>query len=289
MRVWVNRPCRAPEIRPRRWSTITAVSTVDGVGELLAQMEASTTLLPADELHVWDAGLEPGTESVRRLRSLLAEDELERADRFRFERDRSRYTVGRGLLRILLGRYLGVDPKEIAFEYGEYGKPKLASASHPSLSFNLSHSGALALFAFSASGELGVDVELERAEPDYARLADRYFSRSEAGALRALPARLRPAAFLACWTRKEAFIKARGDGLSLALDSFDVTLVPGQPAAVVRTAWSSQEPTQWSLQDLTDAELGYVAAVAIRQTGWRLVRRRIPDSFYNQKIETEDQ
>jgi 4'-phosphopantetheinyl transferase len=239
-----------------------------------------------DELHIWYADLDRDPAAVRGLRRLLAGDERERADRFRFERDRSRYTVARGLLRTIIGRYLGCAPEAVRFEYGPFGKPMLAGAAGPW--FNVSHSGAAALFGFSSSAELGVDIELERIEVDRERIARRFFSPIEAAALEALPEDERARAFLSCWTRKEAFIKARGDGMSLALDSFDVTLGPGQPAAVVRTAWSSEEPTQWSLSDLSDPERGYVAAVAVRATGWQLIQRRVSDIIDGELIGTED-
>jgi 4'-phosphopantetheinyl transferase len=231
--------------------------------------------LPAGEVHVWRASLERSPQTVARMRGLLAADERQRADRYRFERDRSRYTVGRALLRELLGRYLATAPERLRFEYGEFDKPVLSSGPW----FNLSHSGSVALYAFSAEGEVGVDVELEDAGFSSERIAERFFSPSEVRALRALPAEAQPRAFLACWTRKEAFIKARGDGLSLALDSFDVTLSPDAPAALVRTAWCSEESGQWSMEDLSDSRAGYVAAVAMRGNGWHVVERQIEDTI----------
>ena len=215
------------------------------------------------------------------LETVLAADECERARRFRFERDRARYVVGRGLLRVLLGRYLATDPVEIRFAYGPYQKPSLAGTGPR---FNLSHSGSVALLAFSAGGEVGIDVERDDADLARERIPERFFSAAEVRALRALPRALQPRAFLCCWTRKEAFIKARGDGLSLALDSFDVTLVPGQPAAIVRTAWSEEEPTEWSLVDLSDPQHGYIAAVANRGWTWRAIRRGVAEVFDNEVV-----
>lgn len=231
--------------------------------------------LPADEVHVWRASLERPTESVGGLRRLLAGDERARADRFRFERDRSRYTVGRAMLRLLLGRYLGQEPEDVKFEYGAYDKPYLAGAP---LWFNLSHSGTVALYAFTAAAEIGIDVEIDEGDFARERIAERFFSPTEVAVLRSLPESLQARAFLTCWTRKEAFIKARGDGLSLPLDSFDVSLAPEAPPALLRTAWSDDEPGFWRVQDLSDPAEGYVAALALRSDGWRVVERRILDN-----------
>lgn len=230
--------------------------------------------LPSEEVHIWRASLERPGHVIDRMRGLLSEDECERADRFIFERDRSRYVVGRALLRELLGRYLQRPPQELTFEYGEFGKPTLRSGPW----FNLSHSGSLALYAFSSLGEIGVDIEIDEGDFARDRIAERFFSPAEVKALRALPAEAQPRAFLSCWTRKEAFIKARGDGLSLSLDSFDVTLAPNSPAALLRTALCSEEPARWGLADLSDSESGYIAAVALRGAGWRVVERHIVDN-----------
>ncbi len=241
--------------------------------------------LPADEVHVWRASLERPVEVVGRMRRLLADDERARADRFRFERDRSRYTVGRALLRSLLGRYLGSAPEDVQFEYGAYDKPHLAGAGPW---FNLSHSGTVALYALTTAAEVGIDVELDDADFARERIAERFFSPAEVAVLRSLPESRQPRAFLNCWTRKEAFIKARGDGLSLPLDSFDVTLAPAAPAALVRTAWSREEPGRWRLQDLSDRHAGYIAALALRCDGPRVVKQRTVDNIKGLVPEQED-
>jgi 4'-phosphopantetheinyl transferase len=232
--------------------------------------------LAEDEVHVWYASLDRGAGDVERLRALLSSDETARAGRFHFDRDRTRYVVGRGILRLLIGAYTGMPAERVTFLYGLYDKPHLAEGG---LWFNLSHSGAVALLAFGRRVELGVDVEL--AEEDFARLriAEMFFSPGEVRALRSLREDLQPRAFLACWTRKEAFIKARGDGLQLALDSFDVTLDPTSPPALLRTAWSPEEPREWSLHDLSDPERGYIAALALRSRGERIARRSVPDEL----------
>jgi len=238
-----------------------------------------------NEVHVRCAWLDRAPAEVDRLHRLLAEDERERAARFKFDRDRSRYIVGRGLLRLLLAEYLGLAPEQIRFAYGDYQKPRL---EHDGLWFNLAHSGPVALFAFSHSGEVGIDVELDHANFARERIAELYFSPTEVAVLRSLPETLQARAFLTCWTRKEAFVKARGDGLSLLLASFDVSLDPSSPPALLRTEWSVDEPTQWCLRDLSDPEMGYVAALAMRSHGWRVVSRAVPENLHN-VIETQQE
>lgn len=234
-------------------------------------MHASHTL-SGNEVHVWEGSLDQAPQAVQRFRALLSDDELERADRFRFDTHRSRYVVGRGQLRSLLARYLGARPAGLRFEYGEFDKPALAGGSD--LHFNLAHSGAVVLYALTRAGEVGIDVELAEIRPRDERLAERFFSPAEVAVLRALPRSERPRAFLRCWTRKEAFLKARGDGLQLALRTFDVSLAPGQPVAVTRTEWSTSEPTEWSLRDLSDEHAGYIAALAIRTEAPPVIKRR---------------
>lgn len=235
-------------------------------------LAAALWSLPDGVIDVWQASLDRTEPELSALRQVLSDDERDRAARFRFERDRTRYITGRGLLRLLLGAYTGQPARRIAFAYGTFDKPRLAQ---PGPEFNLSHSGSVALFAFSRALELGIDVELEADDFDRLAIADRFFSPSEVAVLRALPEAAQPRAFLRCWTRKEAFIKARGDGLQLPLDSFDVTLDDASPA-LVRTAWSPTEAGHWSLHDLSAPGEGHIAALAVRCSGQRLVCRTVP-------------
>jgi 4'-phosphopantetheinyl transferase len=221
--------------------------------------------LGAREVHVWSLNLESDPDA---LEPLLSYDEIERAERFRFERDRRRYITGRGLTRTVLARYLGRDPASLAFRYGPYGRPELAE-----MPFNVSHSGDLAVVAVGLQQDIGVDIERLRPEPAEEEVAERFFSPTEVNALRSLPRADQPRAFLSCWTRKEAFIKALGNGLSLALHSFDVTLRPGEPPALIRTAWSASEPRRWSLLDLSASFPGHVAALAVRRRDVRVLVR----------------
>lgn len=225
--------------------------------------------LGAREVHVW--GLDLANEADA-LEPLLSEDEIARADRFRFARDRRRYVTGRGLLRTILARYLRRDPASISFRYGRYGRPEL-----PELPFNVSHSEDLGVVAVGLDADIGVDIERLRPEPAEEQVAERFFSPREVVALRSLHRADQPRAFLACWTRKEAFIKALGNGLSLALDSFDVTLRPSEPPALTRTAWSASEPGRWGLFDLSASFPGHVAAVAVRRPDVRVLVREWND------------
>jgi 4'-phosphopantetheinyl transferase len=180
---------------------------------------------------------------MERLAVLLSPDEHRRAARFRFDRDHRRFVVARGHLRLLLGRYLACEPSEIVFRYGAHGKPEL-----PGLQFNLSHAGEVALYAFAQTRTVGIDVEVVRALDDADRLVDRFFSAHEVSAYRALSAETRRRAFTACWTRKEAFIKALGEGLTHPLDAFDVTVHPDEPPTLLDVRGG--DPARWDMRAL---------------------------------------
>jgi 4'-phosphopantetheinyl transferase len=226
--------------------------------------------LTYEEVHVWHVALEQPPECLRTLERLLAAEERRRADRFVFEKDRHHFIVGRGVLRLLLGGYRDTDPARVPFTYGFNGKPALADGS--TLRFNLSHSGGLAAYAFTHGRELGIDVEQLRPLPDAEGIAERFFSRTEREALRALPGELKCHGFFNCWTRKEAYLKACGSGLARPLDEFDVTLRPGEPARLLHVVGQPDEVTRWSLCELTPPP-GYVAALMVEGHGWRLQTR----------------
>ena len=228
--------------------------------------------LGAAEVHVWRASLEQPPEIVEGLRQLLSTDEQTRAARFHFEKDRRHFIVARGVLRKLLGRYLEIAPTDLRFAYADHGKPALApeiAEQVTPLKFNLAHSGGLAVYAFSCLGEIGVDLEHIKPEFTGDDIARRFFSTTEVACLDQLPADARALAFFNCWTRKEAFIKAKGIGLSLALDQFDVTLAPDQKAELLRTRWDESEADRWSLRTL-EIGAGYVGAVALEAHNWQL-------------------
>jgi len=197
-------------------------------------------------------------------------DERSRAARFYFRRDRERFIVARAILRVILGRYLNRAPESLSFSYGSHGKPALASKSGAEpICFNTSHSQGMALYVVTRGREIGVDLELIRDGLAVEQIAEQFFSRREISALCSLPAELRRRAFFLCWTRKEAYIKARGEGLSLPLDQFEVSLTPGQPAALVSVREDSNEAYRWSLEELFPAA-NYAAALAVEGRDWSL-------------------
>jgi 4'-phosphopantetheinyl transferase len=185
--------------------------------------------------------------------------------------------VARGLLRAILGRYLGCSPADVRFCYGPRGKPALNDArGGEALRFNLSHSRGIALYAVTRGREVGVDVEAIRPEVEIASVARRVFSPSERATLHSLPPELQSEAFFNGWTRKEAFIKATGEGLARPLDEFDVSIAPGEPARLLATQPDADEAARWTLRELLPGP-GYRAAVAVEGTGWRLAYWRWPD------------
>jgi len=196
---------------------------------------------------------------VDRYRAVLSAEERDHAGRFRFDRHRRRYIVRRGMLRELLGSYLGCDPADVAFVYNAYGKPALLDCN---LHFNLSHSRGKALYAFCRGAAVGCDLEWR--DPKFAaeQIPGRFFSRDEVRALRSLPLRHQTEAFFNCWTRKEAYVKAAGQGLSIALDTFDVSLAPKEPAVFLRGGEG------WSIESFSPMP-GFQAAIVARGADWR--------------------
>jgi 4'-phosphopantetheinyl transferase len=214
--------------------------------------------IAAGQVHLWSARLDLPSQTLDDCLHVVSADERERAARFHFEEHRRRFVAARALLRIILGAYVKVPPHRIRFAYSPNGKPALpGDAVH----FNASHSEERAVFAIAADTPIGVDLERVRPLPDLDQIADRFFSAPESAALAALAPSHRTEAFFRCWTRKEAFVKALGDGLSYPLDRFAVSLA--EAAAVDSVEGDSAKARQWSMYSLSPAE-GYVAAVAIR-------------------------
>ncbi len=224
-----------------------------------------TPALPDDAVHVWRALLEVDPSTLLHLKSTLAQNELERAERFIFDPDRNHFIAARGILRDVLGRYLRCAPQTIDFVYGARGKPAILSGGsrHP-LCFNLSHSHGLAVIGIAREREIGIDVEMIRSKFASDDIANRYFSAKEIHELSRLPAELRTEGFFLCWTRKEAYIKAKGDGLHIPLDSFNVSLTPGLSPEL-----NTSDSSRWSLRSFSP-EPGYVAAVVEEGNGSQL-------------------
>jgi 4'-phosphopantetheinyl transferase len=223
--------------------------------------------LPENAVHVWRASLDLDRETQAKCAGRLSDDERARAARFVLEHDRNSYVAAHGILRSLLAGYVECRPEEVQFSYGAYGKP---SVSYPRLtdplSFNLSHSHGLGAVAIVRGREIGVDVEKIR--PDFAsvEVAERYFSSAEVDELRQLPDDRRAEGFFLCWTRKEAYIKALGEGLRIPLNTFSVSLTPGEPAqlrALGGDRWSIR-----SFERPTSSEVTHVGAVVCEGNNW---------------------
>jgi 4'-phosphopantetheinyl transferase len=223
--------------------------------------EGGLARLGSREVQVWGVWLSGSDASLAYYRSMLSPEELQRAERFRFEHLRHSYTRSRGSLRLLLAHYLGLPPNEIQLICRPKGKPILRDSSQ--IDFNASHSGQMALYAFTVGCELGIDVEQIRRLDDAESIAARFFSTAEASELLSLTPEQRGPAFFRCWTRKEAYVKAVGDGLAIPLNRFQVTLLPGIPARFVQLASDMGTAADWTLDHLELAP-GYLGALAYR-------------------------
>ncbi|MCB0195793.1 MAG: 4'-phosphopantetheinyl transferase superfamily protein [Anaerolineae bacterium] len=218
--------------------------------------------LDKKQVHIWSVSLDQPLETIVQLTELLSRDERERANRFIFDNDRRHFTVARASLRLILSRYLQTVPQQIRFHYTTHGKPELSGFGGGWLYFNLSHSHGLALVAVARDSRLGIDVEWVRPLDEMDAIAKRFFSRVEYLAYSKLPAEQRAIGFFNCWTRKEAYIKAIGEGLSCPLASFDVSLSPNQPAKLLSINNDPQIAKSWFMEAVTPVP-GYVGAVVI--------------------------
>jgi 4'-phosphopantetheinyl transferase len=231
------------------------------------------------DVHVWRVRLDEASARVRQYMEILSAEERAKAERFRFARHCRRYIVSHAILRIILGRfYLNVDPHKLEFGQGEHGKPHVANHfPERKLYFNLATSHELALYALTRSDEIGVDVEFQRELRDAEEIAARYFAVGEIAALRSLPGETKPEGFYNCWTRKEAFIKAVGKGLSFPLDQFEVSLAPGESARIISIEGDADQAKHWTLKSLNPGQ-GYFAALAVRKLGVNLTCWQFPAS-----------
>lgn len=235
------------------------MSLVDGSGfRLLRALD-----VPAGDVHVWSASVDVSDAELNVYRNQLSTRELHRAAQFRFLRDRARFIARHGLLRALLGRYLGIPPHQLRFCYGQHGKPALAGPCSLPLKFNLSHSDGLALYAISRTCEVGIDVERVREEFPWQEVVGQVLSIRERAGLFHLPPALRRAAFYTSWTRKEAFLKATSQGFADPLDRFDVSWNPEEPVTLLERRVDASAVSRWSLYDVSPGA-SYVGALAVQ-------------------------
>lgn len=219
--------------------------------------------LGCSDVHVWCASLDLPASEVKFLQGSLSRDEQSRAARYQFQKDRDHFIVARGRLRDIIGRYLKSTPQEPRFCYGPYGKPELVeNIAKPALHFNVSHSEGMALYAITRKREIGIDLEKIHPAVMEDNIAESFFSPRELEQLHSLPENLQQKAFFSCWVRKEAYIKAKGEGLHIELDSFDVSITPGEPAALLRSSAGPEEISRWSIHDLGVGS-DYAAALVV--------------------------
>jgi 4'-phosphopantetheinyl transferase len=225
--------------------------------------------LAENQVDIWQIQIS-GQGGVERRRQLLSPDEVQRADAFQFEKHRRRYIAGRAAMRQILGIYTEIAPKELVFSYGEKGKPELAGElKRPEIKFNLSNSQDVAVLAVTQNLTVGIDIEWINPEFATDEIARRFFAEGEVRRLQALPVTERSDAFFACWTRKEAYIKALGEGLSVPLDSFEVAFGPGVPAALLQVRVNPSEIERWSMYDIAVTQ-GFRSALIVEGKGHRL-------------------
>ena len=216
--------------------------------------------LSEDEVHIWRASLDLDEYFQSSFLKVLSPDENYRAQKFRFAKDNRNFIAARGILRSLLGKYLKISPAEISFQYSKFGKPGIADNN--SLQFNISHSQNIALFAFAKKFNIGVDVEFVKTNIEVKDIATKFFSANEIMNLLALPEQEQTLGFFNCWTRKEAFIKAVGEGLSFPLDKFEVSLEPNKSAKLLATDWDQKAVSRWSLYSMSPGT-NFVGSLAI--------------------------
>jgi 4'-phosphopantetheinyl transferase len=219
--------------------------------------------LGSGDVHVWAACLQAPREHAAIYESSLSTDELERASRFLFQRDRNRFVAGRGMLRSLLGHYLAQQPAQIQIAYSQRGKPSLADLpSDGQIHFNLAHSDDLAVFAISRIPGIGIDLERLRPVTEAEAIAEQFFSPRETQALKTLPSGQKETAFFNLWTRKEAWLKATGEGIGELLNQVEVSLKPGDPARLLSIFEDANAAAEWTLRELVPAP-GFLGALAV--------------------------
>ena len=223
-------------------------------------------ILSSSEVHLWRLSLPQPHTRLAALEALLSPDEIARADRFAFPQMRANFISVRGMLRQLLGIYTHTSPATLSLAYAEHGKPHLPNSE---VRFNISHTHELALLAFARGLEVGVDVEHIRPVPDTEAIVRQFFSPYEVEAFIKVSASLQMHAFFNCWTRKEAFIKALGKGLSIPLHTFDVTITPGEPALLLAFRGAPEILARWKILAI-DLGPNYVSSVVAEGRRWKI-------------------
>ena len=238
--------------------------------ELQWRLTIPGELINSNEVHVWRVFLDVSTVEFESMMEFLSVDELARAGRFHFESDQRRFIMARGILRKILSGYLGMKPHQLQFEYTPHGKPVLSSNSgRDNLSFNLSHSGAIVLYAVTRGSRIGIDIERIHDNLDFAQIAQRFFSPGEISSLERMGKNSRTEGFFHYWARKEAFIKATGEGVSFPLEQCDVSLFSESDLSLIRLVGEHIENSGWYGQDLFPGH-GYAAAIAVEGNDWEL-------------------
>jgi 4'-phosphopantetheinyl transferase len=226
--------------------------------------------IASHQIHIWRAALDATALQTEQLQAFLSADEIARADRFHFEKDRLRYIVARGTLRQILGLYLKSAPHALQFDYTHFGKPFLPSETAKiGINFNLSHSGDMVLYAITRGQCVGID--LEKINPTIAieQIAQRFFSPAEITALHAAPGDQRDQLFFLYWTRKEAILKATGKGVAFPLEKVNVSQQANHGWSPVLLSDDSEKKQQWFTQDLFP-DAGYQAAIAVEKNNCEL-------------------
>jgi 4'-phosphopantetheinyl transferase len=246
----------------------------------VVSIEIPERALGAGEVHVWSLPLDINQSASASVAEFLSPDERTRADRFQFEVHRNRFVVGRGLLRVILARYCDVPPERLRFNYGANGKPELtpgqgARRAAGALHFNLAHSEGVGVLAVTQSGPVGVDVEQVRTLLEFKELVGRFFSLREAAEFSTLPWEHQPAAFFSLWTRKEALLKAMGEGIARSLNQVEVSFLPGEPARVLSLPAGRWAGCEWSLVELAISP-SYAGALALPVRNVKLSQFQIP-------------
>ena len=224
-------------------------------------------IIQENEIHVYRSSLTTASEHLKESESVLSHDELQKANKYKFEKDKFHYISGRALLRSLLGKYLNRSPGKIIFSYSEKGKPFINESN---IKFNLAHSGGKVVFAFTNNTDVGIDIEFMRELPDALQIAKRFFSEKEVDEFSEIREVDIRTAFFNCWTRKEAFIKALGEGLSYPLKDFSVTLKPGDKPEILWIKDKAEEAEKWRIFNI-DTEDNYVSSLAVKAEDMKVV------------------